>query len=154
MKTCAKCGQEKSRDQFYAHPKGKDGLFAKCKDCQKADVRANYAAKRGQYQAYDAKRNATEERRQHRRDAGRQHYWSHHDKAIARIALKRAVRNGAIVRGPCTVCGDPNTEGHHHDYSKPLEVEWLCFKHHREDHGQTPLSGYVSPVSKPAAAQV
>lgn len=152
MKTCFKCGAEKPLDDFYRHPKASDGYLGKCKECHKADVRTNYAAKRGQYQEYEAKRNATEHRRKHRRGAGAKHYWSNHDKAIARIATKRAVREGRLARGPCIVCGDPNTEAHHHDYSKPLDVEWFCFTHHREDHGQVPLSGYVRPVARPAAA--
>lgn len=146
MKTCSKCCETKPLDSFYAHPKAKDGLLAKCKDCHKADVRKNYAEKRPQYQAYEAERNATEKRREHRRAAGKRHYWSNHEKARARAELKRAVREGRVQRKPCQVCGDPRSDGHHHDYSKPLDVEWMCFKCHRAEHGQVSLSGYVSPV--------
>jgi hypothetical protein len=52
MKTCFNCGTEKPLDDFYRHPTMKDGRLGKCKECTKADVRANYAAKRGQYQEY------------------------------------------------------------------------------------------------------
>ena len=35
---------------------------------------------------------------------------------------------------------DPKwVEAHHDDYFKPLDVRWLCFRHHRELHGQTIL---------------
>lgn len=43
-----------------------------------------------------------------------------------------AVRNGTLKRYPCDVCGNPKSEAHHEDYSKPLEVDWYCKKHHGE----------------------
>lgn len=146
MKTCRFCLADKPLDDFYAHPAGKDGVMQHCKECHKERVRANYVAKRPQYQAYEAERNATEKRREHRRSAGRKHYNNNWTKARARTELKRAVRLGKIQRKHCRVCGEPRSDGHHHDYSRPLEVDWLCFKCHREEHGQVSLSGYLSPV--------
>lgn len=55
-------------------------------------------------------------------------------KAIARAYLKTYVNRGKIKKLPCSTCGDENSEAHHDDYSKPLEVIWLCRKHHLEKH--------------------
>ena len=36
---------------------------------------------------------------------------------------------------PCQVCGTTkHIHGHHEDYSKPLDVMWLCAKHHAQLH--------------------
>lgn len=55
-------------------------------------------------------------------------------KLSARQKAQYAIRTGKIVRGPCEVCGDPKTEAHHDDYTKPLEVRWLCQAHHVDVH--------------------
>ncbi len=55
-------------------------------------------------------------------------------KKSARVKLRHMVYDGKIKRLPCEVCGEPKTQGHHGDYSKPLEVKWLCAKHHKEIH--------------------
>lgn len=87
-----------------------------------------------------------EQRRQYRirhREAikiTRREYWEnnrHKEDAYSKIFI--AVRSGRIKRLPCEVCGEPKTHGHHKDYSKPLEVNWLCSTHHGELH-RKPLS--------------
>lgn len=35
-------------------------------------------------------------------------------------------RRGALIPEPCQGCGNPDAEMHHHDYGRPLDVEWLC----------------------------
>jgi len=36
---------------------------------------------------------------------------------------------------PCEICGvTKNIEKHHEDYNKPLEVRWLCIRHHLDIH--------------------
>lgn len=53
----------------------------------------------------------------------------------AHNAVRYAIGKGALTRGPCEVCGATRKiEGHHSDYSKPLEVQWLCKKHHKQLH--------------------
>lgn len=52
------------------------------------------------------------------------------EKVRTRQALRRAVRSGKMVRGPCAICGASETHGHHADYSKPYDVTWLCRKCH------------------------
>jgi hypothetical protein len=39
-----------------------------------------------------------------------------------------------VSKQPCRECGAINVEAHHADYSKPLDVIWLCHKHHVEFH--------------------
>lgn len=55
-------------------------------------------------------------------------------KAMARRAVKYALRRGDLTRDPCEVCGGEPTDGHHDNYSKPLEVRWLCKTHHGQAH--------------------
>ena len=45
-----------------------------------------------------------------------------------------ALRQGILLYGPCEVCGEINAQAHHDDYSKPLEIRWLCSWHHAEHH--------------------
>lgn len=47
--------------------------------------------------------------------------------------LRTAVRFGVVEPQGCVVCGQPGV-GHHHDYSKPLDVIWLCQPHHWAEH--------------------
>ena len=57
------------------------------------------------------------------------------EKARAKRVVREALRSGKLVKGPCTVCGTTaNIHGHHADYSRPLDVTWLCGRHHREVH--------------------
>ncbi len=55
-------------------------------------------------------------------------------KIKARRKLNTEIRAGRIKRGKCAICGAPRAHGHHPDYSKPLEVLWLCEPHHKAMH--------------------
>ena len=56
------------------------------------------------------------------------------EKATARTAVMVAKRQGILKKMPCQVCGNIKTEAHHGDYKKPMDVTWLCKKHHLEHH--------------------
>jgi len=59
----------------------------------------------------------------------------HPKKVRARRMVNSAVQTGKLQRGKCVKCGtEENIEAHHTDYDKPLEVEWICKKHHIEFH--------------------
>ena|ERR1035437_2491923 len=45
-----------------------------------------------------------------------------------------ALRDGRLVRQPCETCGRTPAQAHHDDYSRPLDVRWLCGSHHRLEH--------------------
>ena len=137
MKTCFKCKQAKPLNDFYKHPAMGDGHLGKCKECAKVDVRNNRACRSAYYLAYDRRRHKENPaRREKHRMYGRLYGVRNCEKRRAHTAVSNAVRDGKLKRLPCVVCGNPKSEAHHPDYNKPLDVHWLCFKHHRMEHGQ------------------
>lgn len=52
----------------------------------------------------------------------------------ARTVAGVYLRRGKVEKRPCQVCGAGRSEMHHPDYGKPLEVVWLCRRHHLDLH--------------------
>jgi ribosomal protein S27AE len=150
MKECFKCGATKPLTEFYKHKQMADGHLNKCKDCAKSDVRQNRDKNLEYYREYD--------RTRHREDPCRRAYslaqsaawrrenpersaelalaWQKRnpEKRSAHIKVGNAIRSGKLVKGLCEVCGSSNVHAHHDDYSKPLDVRWLCPEHHSAEH--------------------
>lgn len=57
-------------------------------------------------------------------------------KRKSRIIFSNALQSGKLIRPDnCSKCGvTGKIDGHHEDYSKPLEVIWLCKICHAEIH--------------------
>lgn len=135
MKACYRCGKSKRLSEFYKNSKMADGHFNKCKPCYCEDVRANRKRRVNYYRAYDRARFHDDPDR-------RASSFAHSSKWIrlwpkrrrAHQAVNNAVRDGRLAKLPCEVCGDPRSHGHHDDYSKPLDVKWLCPVHHAARH--------------------
>jgi hypothetical protein len=49
------------------------------------------------------------------------------------LASKHKQR-GHLLPQPCQVCGNGNPQMHHADYTRPLEVTWLCSACHADWH--------------------
>lgn len=66
---------------------------------------------------------------------GKNRTWQekHREKYLAHKAVANAVKRGKLEPQPCEICG-AKAHAHHDDYSKRLEVRWLCHVHHREHH--------------------
>jgi len=56
------------------------------------------------------------------------------EKRKAHAAIANAIRSGKLVSLPCSECGETKTEAHHYAYDMPLDVIWLCRKHHNQLH--------------------
>ena len=54
----------------------------------------------------------------------------------ARWITQKAIKAGRLIKQPCEKCGEHNVQAHHHDYTKPLDVTWLCLACHRAEHAQ------------------
>jgi ribosomal protein S27AE len=56
------------------------------------------------------------------------------EKRRAHSVMWNAILAGKLKQQPCERCGAEKAHGHHDNYSKPLDVRWLCSTHHRERH--------------------
>lgn len=133
MKVCSKCGEAKPLDQFYAD-RGKnaspDGRRADCKACFNATAKAWRESNRERVREADRDRYAADPQK-HNRKVMLWHRENPHKKNAQQKAW-RAVRSGKLARpDACEDCGDSRVEAHHDDYSKPLDVRWLCPICHR-----------------------
>lgn len=135
LKTCFKCGHTLPRSEFYGHPRMGDGLLGKCKSCCKQFAKLHRlipeAAKR--ISDYERARFQQPDRRAYMYSHAKD--WSERNphKKKAQTIVANAIRCGRLVRQVCEKCNTIG-EAHHSDYSKPLEVRWLCRKHHMELH--------------------
>lgn len=153
MKQCNLCGELKYASEFYAHKQSKDGLQGKCKECAKSVSKRNRVEKADYYKKYDAWRfkNDPRVKSRHKRYLGTekgidsmrksQYLWINNnpDKRAAHVILGNAVRDGRILKPDhCSKCGEfqpsRNIHAHHNDYSKPLDVVWLCVQCHVDTH--------------------
>lgn len=137
MKKCCKCG---TTDETLFTP----AQFSMCRTCiaiyhkeytrthkeQTTKSHRQWATKNRE--AWNAYQN--EYRRQHKKhfqDLRRKYHQQHSQEERARLAALLII----TTPSPCSVPGCESTgERHHPDYSKPLEIVWLCRKHHRMIH--------------------
>jgi hypothetical protein len=119
-KLCYRCQISKPLSEFYLDKSKRDGHTAACKACLRAysrERKAHVGQKRGgplpKYRSYRAEDQL---------------------KAWARSATLSAIERGLLRPEACQMCGEPKSEGHHPDYSEPLDVVWLCSKHHAAVH--------------------
>jgi hypothetical protein len=123
VKTCFKCHVEKPVEDFYKHAAMADGHLGKCKACTKLDMRVDRATK-PRVREYDRERAKLPHRAALRTRIQKEWRQKHPDRQKAHNAAARA---GIIAPTLCEGCGLPKRlDKHHHDYSRPLAVVWLC----------------------------
>lgn len=137
MNTCIECAQEKPWSEFYAHKQMSSGYLNICKECHKGRMKVR-ARMNPSVQEYDRERAKLPHRKEmHARNCKR---WREENPLgyQAHTAVSNAVRTGRLKRLPCEFCGDERVHAHHKDYSKPLDVIWLCAKCHNRLHANFP----------------
>lgn len=136
MKKCTRCGEIKSRTDFYKNSGHKDGLNSRCKSCSRA------------YDQEWRMKNPEKVRKNNRADIEkhREHYEMKWKRAReknriasnARGKFKWAIESGRIKRPKnCSKCGRTcKPVGHHENYLKPYDVRWLCKRCHTVRHDE------------------
>lgn len=115
MKKCSKCSESKPLTEFHKEARKPDGHSPWCKPCKNAHATAGFKARLQDPNSLASKR--------------KQLY----------AAVGRAIARSDLIRPDiCPACKQKTDSremhAHHHDYSKPLEVEWMCRACHTKDH--------------------
>ena len=152
-KRCFRCGIVKELEEFHRHPQMADGHLGKCKVCARQDAKKYGAARYANPQLrehdkewqrqYSKTPEGREAKAKYRQTPQHKRYQAAYQKArrhgkdntqyLARAVVGNAIREGRLTRQPCEVCGS-KAEAHHSDYSRPLDVRWLCRAHPRAEH--------------------
>lgn len=166
---CRKCERTLELEHMSASAKGL------CKPCQTAAMKAwrtsNPDKSKAAYKRSWARRRLKPEVRERRKryyaekgekrsphfgEMIRKYKMAHREEHNARARAKYAVKTGVLVRpSACEFCKcECKPQAHHKDYSKPLEVIWICASCHRFAHSALPhpVKDWLSSGSRSASA--
>jgi hypothetical protein len=118
---CGKCGHWIPEDGFYRSSRYANGLRSQCKRCDRENRQKNPEAQTYSRNWYA--RNAERRAQYHREYAAK-----YPERIRAKEEVRTAIAAGVLIRPSfCEGCGeDCSPDAHHWDYSRPLDVEWLC----------------------------
>lgn len=149
LKKCTECSKtyESSREFFYSDRNAKSGLRGECKSCfikKSVEYKKTENGRASKRREYAKNKDAYSERNKAWVDANRtlindkhREFRENNKKIIhARDSIPYALKSGKLIRQPCFVCGCEKVDAHHADYDRPLDVTWLCRRHHRQLHSE------------------
>lgn len=121
MKHCSICGDEKPWSEFGRDRTTVSGYDHRCKLCNRERIKVHRL--NPEYKKTAAKFMCDYRRR-------------NKEKVQARNKVYYHVKVGNITKPTvCSACGcNGKIEAHHQDYSKPLDVVWLCGQCHIGEH--------------------
>ncbi|MPV69414.1 hypothetical protein [Burkholderia sp. BE17] len=137
---CGRCSVFKPESDFYIDGKTAAGVSSQCRTCHMEgslrtrnpdnarSLNANYMRR--------ARAADPEKFRARDRESAQQKRILYPEKILARQSLNNAVKRGDVVRPDvCEQCGiSTAVAAHHDDYSRPLQVRWLCRACHGKEH--------------------
>ena len=136
-KICPECTKEKSLLEYYRHRQMKDQHLNKCKECIKKDVKTHRTENIEKVREYDRKRSTLPHRIERNKNTCKKFREDFPLKYKAHRIVNNAIRDGKLTKPEtCETCNRKGRqiEGHHDDYTKPLEVTWLCSACHKQLH--------------------
>lgn len=109
---CKECNRKRNKERYDENPE----VRARAAKCTKSWMQSNPERVKAAHDKYSSK---------------------NMPKRRAKDTVKRAIRDGRLIRGVCSVCGtSENVHGHHDSYEPEdwLKVRWLCALHHKQWH--------------------
>lgn len=147
-KICTACKESKPVSEFYKHTMTADGFYPTCKKCHCRKCKENRQSDIRSYRQKQRERCRTLKGKETAQKAYKKAFASgeltqrtkewrkqNPEKYQAHLAVKKSLRHGVLKKKECAICGD-KAQAHHEDYSKPLEVIWLCQTHHSNLHAE------------------
>lgn len=131
---CPTCKRWLPCTEYYFDKRTSNKLKSQCKKCHTAGSLRTRDAENTrrinrEYMRRTRRKNADKFRERERLSSRKR---MRTQKTIAREILNRAVKSGKIAKPErCESCGKiKKLTAHHPDYSRPLEVVWLCYECH------------------------
>jgi len=162
MKICNRCQKTKEYSEFYLREKGSTKTRPYCKECEHEYRRLNkeqrniikskmkkakpnnkelsiedIEKKRELRRARNIRYRSTEKGKEAQKRSTYAYMNRFPEQFKASKKLQSAVKYGKIKKpDTCSICNIKfdRIEGHHHDYSKPLDVIWCCVMCHKATH--------------------
>lgn len=131
-KTCNQCGDFRALECFRKVHRGLYGRHSVCLQCTRARDAAEKVQRAEAKKAYN--------RSEAFKQAAKKSRAKFPERTKDRSIFVARIQTGALKPWPvCAVpeCTDTHVHGHHPDYSRPLDVVWLCRVHHTEAHNIT-----------------
>lgn len=143
-KQCSTCKDCKPETDFYADKRRPDGMKSQCKKChcitsvlsRDGDAHRDYNRNWMRRSKYASRADVKERELKRSRVRGKS------IEARARHLANVAVRLGFLERpATCPICGEQGMgiHAHHDDYSRPLDVRWMCTECHGKEHRCAPV---------------
>jgi hypothetical protein len=155
QRQCCRCFKVRPLGQFVIDKRKAGGRAYLCASCKSKRIRERATdADRALRNEHERNRRATRPAyRDSLRENETRYAKANPRKGAAHVAVYQAIKQGKLTRLPCEACGAANSEAHHDDYAKKLDVRWLCPRHHRAwhaEHGeganaQADLTGATTP---------
>jgi len=144
---CNLCEEILPFTAYYKSDTSKGGIRYRCKKCickVTRERREDDTGFREKDKLKCKKWASTEKGRLYLKEKNRNARYKDPEKWRARTQLKQKVyHTKGFKRHSCEICHDGPTEGHHEDYTKPLDVVWLCSRCHHVLHRQYKKQGVV-----------
>ena len=124
--TCARCEGTFFKDEMAPRKNRPRPVY--CRSCSGQNRRESTERNAEQRREYQRNYNAQ------RKEATKERNSLYRMMYPERVKAHKAANRAGLLQQPCEVCGAVPAEMHHNDYSKPLEVRWLCNRHHQRLH--------------------
>jgi len=135
FRICTKCGSNLPNSGFYVQKvNGKKKLKSECKSCSGEMSATHFYKNNKKILKRQSLRVKTEKYRKMVCESARRYDNKHPSRYLAKLEVNKAIKRGDIRSLPCEKCGEEKTEAHHDDYSKPLNIRWLCRICHKKLH--------------------